>query len=1049
MAVAFASYAGVSLPLCTAEADALVAAKLPLDRVAAFDAPVPTALLGEVPLPPLPPPPPLKLGTLWWPTSATRFARAHFVVNTAKLTAIRAALVAASGSTNGYYAADLVIDDGTGHSVTAAMRMLPPKPLLGADAAEQAFLLTLVDDRWVWWQKGPAASLGGTWADTVTALAAATGASISIDGSVSAFAAPSAVWADLGSRPLPLLLDAVAHSVGRRVVVALDGTVTLQEYATAKTEDAALWAIDGVSIYRIAGGVAAAADARKTAPAQVIVYGADTSQTVTLASLALADYSGVTGLVGTSGTLRCDADTLTAGQAAAVATEWYQWRLAAEDLRFAGVVDADPNGFYDAAEWAFRGDDVSTRFAAYPQSVGHAPAQSAATTVASDPNANAFEFWALVVGESGSESSGYSYTLRRLSPYESDGDPTTTAATTNLFSTTTFTVSGCREAQHRRVLTVADPGAGVNVPPLTSGSARPRNDYPIVRVNRVVVENGATDLAYYQFHLDQPFDDTRVGHVTADDQICDGRKTALDGWYAADTKQTLEAQYGGSKAAPIAAVEQSDDGTFRVGVFGDVAGGGGASAQVAQLCTYPSVTAVEWAGFSNGLVVDPQASAPVIGLGGIVSTSGSVSGYVQYTKYPLELAALPVTRVSGADASYGLTTFCVPGVVGVGTVSAGGKTLAAALVSNGPFGWEGMSAGGIGTGATLMLSSLSGVSYLATSMNYWSTGTYPPIEGQFGGGTQFVCTDDLVLAHGKTTGAARRFGVRRGGSVAWGGDLDFGVLTYYGTTLLYRQTLYARGGLVISQKLELASPPPPPPPPPPPGGGGRLVVTVQDKAGTPLAGRTVTTTAGGGTTDANGQVQFSGVAAGAGTSTVTLNAGEACNSSASWPGGSNLSNSNSVPYVIVDASETGVVHIVYADAAKFAAATGDLDVLVGGVLVTTNVAVRTPATVVSLLPATHNDYALPSDFKGRTVYLSSSGGASTITGFSSSGVGDGTRVRVLLDSASGNITVNHADAGSTAANRVLTHTGAAKTYSANGGFEMEYDATAARWRIPF
>lgn len=341
-------------------------------------------------------------------------------------------------------------------------------------------------------------------------------------------------------------------------------------------------------------------------------------------------------------------------------------------------------------------------------------------------------------------------------------------------------------------------------------------------------------------------------------------------------------------------------------------------------------------------------------------------------------------------------------------------------------------------------------------ITYYDSGVAASVAGTFGaakhnntGGGSGRWADTTILpvlsanGHIVLGGAAAlnlRFGVERTGGDRMGGDAIINVLT--STTQTFR--VYFYGGLYHWHEVVGTSPPPPPPP-----GTGQLVVTVVDKAGNPLAGRSVTTTHGAGTTNASGQVVFTGIAPGAGTSTVTLLGGESCRSSASWPGGSNLSNFNSIPYEVIAASTTEVVHQILDGAAAFNADTGDLSVLVGDVDVITNVAVRTPATVVAIIPSTQNDYALAADYAGRTVYLSSTGGASVITGFDATGVQDGARVRVLLDSASGNITVNHADAGSAAANRVLIHTGANKTYSADGGFEMEYDASASRWRIPY
>lgn len=373
MATAYAEYAGVKLPLWTPQCDADVAAAgVSLDRLQQFALYPDTDSLNGLPLPPRLLAPPPKGGTLWWPTAASQWARAHFLVDTATLASIRSQLVTDAGGANaGYVAADLVLDDGTGGTaITTAMHLLPPLPLCGAEAL---YLLTLVDERYYWWFR-PTVDLSAvtTWSGLYSALGTGIGSSITVDGSLGSFAAPSTRWQTLGGAPLPLLLDSAAWCTGRRVVREFDGTVRATDYATAKAAAAAIRSDWGTTWRRRGGGVSIDTDVRKTAPASVLVRCGSLTQTPTLSGLAIGDYSSVTGKAGYRATLETDAATLTSGQANALATEWYQWLLAHEDTALAGLAAVEPNGWAGATEWTLRRDDCGTRLYPFPLDFGHA-----------------------------------------------------------------------------------------------------------------------------------------------------------------------------------------------------------------------------------------------------------------------------------------------------------------------------------------------------------------------------------------------------------------------------------------------------------------------------------------------------------------------------------------------------------------------------------------------------------------------------------------------------------------------------------------------------
>jgi hypothetical protein len=104
-----------------------------------------------------------------------------------------------------------------------------------------------------------------------------------------------------------------------------------------------------------------------------------------------------------------------------------------------------------------------------------------------------------------------------------------------------------------------------------------------------------------------------------------------------------------------------------------------------------------------------------------------------------------------------------------------------------------------------------------------------------------------------------------------------------------------------------------------------------------------------------------------------------------------------------------------------------------------------PAQITS----NQNDYAM-GNANATVVYINSDA-ARNITGIASSlGTGtnntEGQRHR-LINNGSFAITLKHEDGASTAANRFLTTTAADVVLAANQACDIDYDATAARWRV--
>lgn len=225
------TYAGQYLASPTSEIAAWVGANIPPDEVFPF-APrySPSLGLASVPFRAHLPPGPVRVGRLHYPWGASRFAVGHFLVDSGTLGAIRAYCQNDSAS---YRAAPLVLDGGDGVSITTDLWMLPARPLAQINNEPGLWLLTLVDERYFWWLTAASVSAQSTWALLYAAIGTALGVTIEAETVASAYLTPPAELA--GSYPaLPLLLDAVATSVGHRIVRLWDGTIKAQSATTAR-----------------------------------------------------------------------------------------------------------------------------------------------------------------------------------------------------------------------------------------------------------------------------------------------------------------------------------------------------------------------------------------------------------------------------------------------------------------------------------------------------------------------------------------------------------------------------------------------------------------------------------------------------------------------------------------------------------------------------------------------------------------------------------------------------------------------------------------------
>jgi hypothetical protein len=336
---------------------------------------------SNLPLPRLP-----RVGSYVHPWGAGRFGVAHVLMTDAELARVRRLAYGAAGAQ--WNALPLILDDGrkAAPGVTTSLYLLPPRPLDQTARGNGMSACLLVDPRFRWWEVAATISVTAgttTWAQLIAAIATALGVTITTDSISSAYLKPAADFAQ-SYEYLPPLLDAALAAIGQRLVRKLDGTLITQNPGTAKkSQDAQLAA------YTKDRGGQFLFDARVRpndlpglAPAAVVVCFPDLSagapaaapfaETVTLASLALAEYANTTAHSGQK-VIRSTAayggsngaELLALAQQ--VARDWYGWRLARQWVRFVGLDPYAPEALSDHVEWVTREGCSSTWVRRGPQ----------------------------------------------------------------------------------------------------------------------------------------------------------------------------------------------------------------------------------------------------------------------------------------------------------------------------------------------------------------------------------------------------------------------------------------------------------------------------------------------------------------------------------------------------------------------------------------------------------------------------------------------------------------------------------------------------------
>ena len=371
------------------------------DTTRSFTGRASTGLLGSrvgVPIPNYPPPPPLRLNSLYWPTGAARWSRMLCLATEEAKDRIVAAVRGGTRFTE-VSAAQLVLgpsdyaegqqfggnvdpdawssDQSGRRALSTAMYLLPPRCLADTDIAAaggdagRLWLLPLVDVRWFWQWRHVETAIAGTdpWATWVAAWAADMGVTLTPDPIAAEYEAVQCAH-DLTHLPAAVAMDAVSHSLSRRFVRDVDGTCRLDSSGgAAGWLTGNLEAADWIPWDLAAGGGGDTRMVTVQTPQAVDVcfdsYGflASYLRVTHLAEdFDLADYqSGLTKTfrVPTQAYLRplvdgqLELSTAETDLALRIAEDFYAWRHVPHDRTFAGLKRWTPNGFDDHVEWSW------------------------------------------------------------------------------------------------------------------------------------------------------------------------------------------------------------------------------------------------------------------------------------------------------------------------------------------------------------------------------------------------------------------------------------------------------------------------------------------------------------------------------------------------------------------------------------------------------------------------------------------------------------------------------------------------------------------------
>jgi hypothetical protein len=175
-----------------------------------------------------PDPPPARLNELYWPTGASRWARGFFLCTGEKLVELRG--IAWSGDADTSIVLRIGDDDAPPEDELAiSVRLIAAYPIgegLATERSEDLWLLVVSDDRYHW-QNRSCESLvvtkTSTWAEVFTHLEGKLGITLEREEVTSPYLSPDPEELTRRYHNAASLLDAVAHTVGCRIVRLIDG----------------------------------------------------------------------------------------------------------------------------------------------------------------------------------------------------------------------------------------------------------------------------------------------------------------------------------------------------------------------------------------------------------------------------------------------------------------------------------------------------------------------------------------------------------------------------------------------------------------------------------------------------------------------------------------------------------------------------------------------------------------------------------------------------------------------------------------------------------
>lgn len=327
----------------------------------AFDTPTVRRVglpVGNYPKPPRP-----RINSLYWPTGATRWANALFLIRGDVLESLVETL---QGEQSGL----LTMADSNGSGFSTSMYMLAPRPVSanGVASGDRLWLLPLVDARYFWQYCHVELYAPSTWAEALrTIFGVSTNDAIQLGEAVPAvYGRPSAVEFVRDFENAAVLADAIALTLQRRIVGTFGDTVYKFSAYTVQTSDQATTQVAAnfsQGFPEVAGGdFSSVAGVLGNVPSRIVVtYGNNTGdrvsgygkQSITGTSVHSGSKVFHCSAVG-SGNISDSGEYVRGFEAALpqqIASDYYYWLLFQYDVTFAGIVPWVPSGCDDYVRW--------------------------------------------------------------------------------------------------------------------------------------------------------------------------------------------------------------------------------------------------------------------------------------------------------------------------------------------------------------------------------------------------------------------------------------------------------------------------------------------------------------------------------------------------------------------------------------------------------------------------------------------------------------------------------------------------------------------------